>query len=872
MIRPRWNLRLRNVLLGGALVAALSVSGPPPLLGSAEAQPSHTYTVNVLNVDQVDQTTTDSVCDTNTAPGSPGDQCTLRAAVIQSNARAGVQTIVIPSTPAPGITLTIPGAGGDTQGDLDITAEVIITGAGPTASIVTNNTNPKDRVMDITGGAVSISGLAIRNGGNVTEGGGIRSDSATTLSNVALSQNTATNRGGAIKADDALTLTNSNVTSNTSAGDGGGIYSEGPSLQITGSTIQSNTASTDGGGLHVENIVKTTITSSTFAQNGARIGGGIYAEGALDLTGSTISSNSATMIGGGLAVQAATNLQNVTVSGNSAPSAAGIHAFGNTTATLTLDHTTIAFNQGGGITQAATGGGVAGVGGMAVRPRASIISNNTPQNCVIGNAPTWISQGYNVANDASCSLTGTGDKPSQDPRLSPLALTGGTTQTHELQPGSAALEAVTASCPPPGSDQRGVARPQDVDKNGSVLCDSGAVEMLAPASIASSISLAPTSASVSQGGTHPLTANVRDQFNNPFPSGIVVWSVAGANVASGQGATGADGNFSFSYAGPNAGQDTVTAFADRNADGVQQPDEPQATASVTWGPPPAPECQGNPGATCGTTGDDVIVGTEGDDLIITGDGNDTIDCGAGGNDTVLSGAGNDKVTCGEGDDDIDGGDGDDVIDCGTGNDDADGGLGNDQIDCGDGVDVILGGEGDDVIDCGDDNDSADGGAGNDTITGGAGDDSLQGGEGADNVSGQGGNDLVVGDPSGASVRPVLTQQTQTASNDTLDGGDGKDTVLGRSGPDKAFGGAGNDYVDGDFGNDSLEGSAGDDAVRGDEGNDKLKGGPGKDGLEGNEGKNGYDGGPGTDTCYLAEGKNDLKSCEKKKTTMKRNNM
>jgi hypothetical protein len=70
-------------------------------------------------------------------------------------------------------------------------------------------------------------------------------------------------------------------------------------------------------------------------------------------------------------------------------------------------------------------------------------------------------------------LTGTGNQVNTPAGLGPLANNGGFTQTHLLQPGSAAIEGGTnAGCPP--ADQRGVLRPL------GVTCDVGAVEVPPP--------------------------------------------------------------------------------------------------------------------------------------------------------------------------------------------------------------------------------------------------------------------------------------------------------------------------------------------------------------------------------------------------------
>jgi hypothetical protein len=66
------------------------------------------------------------------------------------------------------------------------------------------------------------------------------------------------------------------------------------------------------------------------------------------------------------------------------------------------------------------------------------------------------------------------DQPDVDAGLGPLADNGGFTRTH--RPGANAIDhGVASACP--ATDQRGFARPQDGDGNGSVVCDVGAVEI-----------------------------------------------------------------------------------------------------------------------------------------------------------------------------------------------------------------------------------------------------------------------------------------------------------------------------------------------------------------------------------------------------------
>ena len=81
-----------------------------------------------------------------------------------------------------------------------------------------------------------------------------------------------------------------------------------------------------------------------------------------------------------------------------------------------------------------------------------------------------ISSGHNLESDVSCDFTQPGDQQNKEPNLGALNLNApGTTQTMALNDGSPALDtADNNGCP--GTDQRGVTRPQNV------TCDIGAYE------------------------------------------------------------------------------------------------------------------------------------------------------------------------------------------------------------------------------------------------------------------------------------------------------------------------------------------------------------------------------------------------------------
>ncbi len=110
--------------------------------------------------------------------------------------------------------------------------------------------------------------------------------------------------------------------------------------------------------------------------------------------------------------------------------------------------------------------------------RVTILADSTPENCFVVSG-SLASTGFNLSDDDTCAafFTATGDRNNTDPELGPLANNGGPTRTHALLPGSPAIDAIDGSCPPPSSDQRGVARPQDGDGSSSRRCDIGAFEV-----------------------------------------------------------------------------------------------------------------------------------------------------------------------------------------------------------------------------------------------------------------------------------------------------------------------------------------------------------------------------------------------------------
>jgi len=241
--------------------------------------------------DAVDVNPGDGICATATG------ECTLRAAIQETNALPGADQIFVPGAV---YTITIQGADEDcaASGDLDITDDLMITGGGAQATIVDGR--GLDRVFQVLpsqpqcGGAggvspnVTISGLTIRNG-NVTNdvmnnaGGGIHNSQGAflTLVDVVVTGNSATFGGGIFNWSGAsASMQRVTISANTAAY-GAGLYTrDGGQVRITNSTISRNTAATGGGGgIDTFFFANLLLSNVTIAENrAALVGGGINRE------------------------------------------------------------------------------------------------------------------------------------------------------------------------------------------------------------------------------------------------------------------------------------------------------------------------------------------------------------------------------------------------------------------------------------------------------------------------------------------------------------------------------------------------------------------------------------------------------------------
>jgi hypothetical protein len=435
---------------------------------------------------------------------------------MEANALAGPDVIQVP---AGTYVLTLPPVDGFDDsaagGDLDITGDLTLTGAGAGSTIIDGN--DAYRVFH-TRATVSVSGVTVT-GGFVdgSNGGGIVNSGALTLTDCLVTGNSAQQfyssggSAGGIYNDGyyknaSLTVVNSTISNNAGIGSvpvGGGIWSrkEGDvtvTLTVINSSITGNSANR-GGGIAAGGT--TVIQNSVIANNSGHVGGGVDISGDATIAYSTISGNYSRCVyyngdAGGIYIGSGTvAITHSTISGNGAcyngegsgNKAAGI----NNEGTLTLANSTVSGNYSSN-SQAFTGG-IQNLG-PALEIVNSTISNNrgvvgglrringtvTIANTIVAGqasgpdcSGTITSGGHNLDSDGTCALGAAGDISTGNANLGPLANNGGKTLTHALLGGSQAINAgdnaVCAAPPVDGVDQRGFSRSDGA-------CDIGALE------------------------------------------------------------------------------------------------------------------------------------------------------------------------------------------------------------------------------------------------------------------------------------------------------------------------------------------------------------------------------------------------------------
>ncbi len=346
-----------------------------------------------------------------------------------------------------------------------------ITGSG---SLTLRNLRVTRGYASGDGGAIYNEGtLAIENSiftNNVSttaSGGAIVTYGPTTITNSEFAFNKAVN-GGAIYprwGAGVVTISNSrlhhNETTSTTGLGGALLLWDGPKVTIQGSSIYSNTGGYGGAFYVLANSVLT-VTTSTVADNATAYDGSALVNlGTTFITSSLLRSNGNSAGSGGCGL---TNSGTLTLRNSTVTESTG-SAF-CTTGTVRIIHSTITNNSSLVLTAGCPISSCAGT----YEVRNSILADNG-RNCRLFSPATVISQGFNISDDNTCTLSAGGDFPQNtNPLLAPLANNGGPTRTQALLADSPALDG--AQCMAGVlTDQRGVARPQ-----GSA-CDVGALEV-----------------------------------------------------------------------------------------------------------------------------------------------------------------------------------------------------------------------------------------------------------------------------------------------------------------------------------------------------------------------------------------------------------
>ena len=96
------------------------------------------------------------------------------------------------------------------------------------------------------------------------------------------------------------------------------------------------------------------------------------------------------------------------------------------------------------------------------------------------------------------------------------------------------------------------------------------------------LTVSPVAATNPVGTSHTVTATVTTAAS-PVPNVTVHFGVTGADTLTGACTTGANGQCDFTYQGPELpGADLIQAYADSNGNGVQDADEPTASATKAF--------------------------------------------------------------------------------------------------------------------------------------------------------------------------------------------------------------------------------------------------------------------------------------------------
>jgi hypothetical protein len=363
--------------------------------------------------------------------------------------------------PATDMVTTLTGSG---AGSLPVV--VASAGSGDTiqfqanlsGTIILSNTLDINKNLTIDGAG---SGISVSGGGMIRVFQ-IEAGNTVAINGLAITGGmvTGVSAGGGILNYGSLTLTNSTVTGN-SATYGGGIDNSWGTMILSGDTVNNNTSTIYGGGVENDGGT-TTIINCTIAANVANFGAGIANYDTLNVVNSTVASN--------------------TVTGSGA--------------------------DGGGIWTAALGTQLGLLNTIVFNPNSGAAKSNDVSGKIYQAQADLF--GSNVAGQVTSNFGG--NLFNINPLLGPLQNNGGPTATMALLPGSPALGAgvstITTIGSTPKTDQRGNPRP-------ATSIDIGAFQFQ---HAALSVTVTPSSPTVTVGGSVTFTIAVADTSTNALPN------------------------------------------------------------------------------------------------------------------------------------------------------------------------------------------------------------------------------------------------------------------------------------------------------------------------------------------------------------------
>jgi CSLREA domain-containing protein len=474
-----------------------------------------------------------TVIDVNTTVDEyeTGNSCSLREAIQAANdgvnfggcvlSGSGALAIMIP---AGTYNLTLSGSDEDDNatGDLDIRVGVTLYGAGSEMTIIQAQVGLNDRVFhivrdDVSDFIVTMWDLSI-NGGHPASGngGGVLNEESLWVSRVSIEYNRTQGNGGGVASNPANAtqsfrayLSSSISHNDAHSGLGGGTYLasgellfnhvemaaneavNGAALYLAGETadiawtsMHVNKATGDGGGIFLAGGGMTLADSSLYYNSLEGNGGNIYVADSADASSieRCYIGEAQAPYGAGAGIYNAgeLTLSSSTVTLNTGSFAAGIYnaPTASSGVMLTIQDSTIAYNninaptgqQGEGLYNAQD------LTNIEIR-NTIFASNGYPVpaniNCYSANPARLVSLGHNLDSGGSCGFSLTSDQMDTDPLLADLDFHAGFSLNYTLEPLSPALE-TGGDCL--ATDQRGLTRPMDWNRDDVALCDIGATE------------------------------------------------------------------------------------------------------------------------------------------------------------------------------------------------------------------------------------------------------------------------------------------------------------------------------------------------------------------------------------------------------------